>query len=98
MRGQMFWWIFGYVNGVLICDGGHASEAKAYEKGFSINDWDSDFSVKSYRTRDMRVAKSIWKSEQAGLTGSMSQSLHPIRSIKTDKKTRLDELKEARGL
>jgi len=85
MHGQPHWWIFGYIDGKPVCDGGHQSEAKAYEKAFSINDWDSDFSIKMYRTSNMAVAKAAWKSEQAGLTGNMAMSLRPIRGIMTER-------------
>lgn len=99
MRGQPSWFVIGRVSGRWVFDGPHVTEAKALEKGASINDWDSnDWEARMFHTSDMRQAKAIWKSEQAEKTGSMGQSLQPIRGTKTDRKTRFDELKEARGL
>ena len=109
MKGIPYWYVVGRVNGRTVFDGPHVTEAKAFDKGASITDWDSnDWAPKMYYTSDKREAKSMWKSEQAAITGSMGESLRPIYGVTTakkggsdggsDRKTRLQELKEERGL
>ena len=98
MRGRPYWYVIGRVNGQPVFDGPHISEALAMTKGASINDWDdNDWETKMYHTADLSAAKAAWKSERAEVTGSISQSLRPIRTLKPNKKTRLEELKESRG-
>ena len=99
MRGRPRWYVVGRVGGHVVFDGPHASEALANKKAGSINDWDdNDWEVRMYRTEDMAVAKAAWKSEQAQTTGSMSQSLRPIRTLKPRKKIRYEQYREERGL
>ena len=98
MRGRPYFYVIGRVNGQPVFDGPHISESLAMTKGASVNDWDdNDWEVKIYHTSDLAAAKAAWKSERAEATGSMSQSLRPIRTLKSDKKTKLEQLKESRG-
>jgi len=87
MRGRPSWYLIGKVSGRTIFDGPFATENQALSKGEAIDDWDNnDWAVKLYMTSNLAVAKSTWKSQQAESTGSMAQSLIPIRGIKTDRK------------
>jgi hypothetical protein len=100
MRGGLYWYVIGRVNGRPVFDGPHSSESKAYAKGSSIVDWDNnDWAVKSYRTSDLDTAKAMWKSEQAGKTGSMAQSLRPVFSVKSksSRDEKLEEIRKAKG-
>ena len=108
MRGQMFWYVFGYVNGRLTAQGPFLTENLAYQAAASITDWDSnDWKLRSYNTRRLSEAKSAFRQEQVTQTGELGPVLQPIRSTTTalkwkrkkDERTqRFDELKEERGI
>jgi len=98
MRGRLKWYVAGFINGTPVMDGPFDTSALANKKAASINDWDNgDWEIKRYMTEDLSVAKSAWKSERAGETGSMAMSLRPVRSLQSRKKTRYEELREERG-
>ena len=98
MRGQWRYYLVGRANGKVVFDGPFFTESQAYNKASSIIDWDdNNWQIKHYQTEDLAAAKSFWKSERAAQTGSIVNSICPIRGTIRERKLRRDDIRESGG-
>ncbi len=66
--------------------GGFSSDNEAQNAANNVKDWDEgDWSVESYRTSQIAVAKSCHKQKLSQSTGLLGESLQPIRARHVDK-------------
>ncbi|MFA5049278.1 MAG: hypothetical protein WC516_09705 [Patescibacteria group bacterium] len=89
---RTYYYVFGRINGKSICMGGFSSDNEAQNAANNVKDWDEgDWSVESYRTSQIAVAKSCHKQKLSQSTGLLGESLQPIRARHVEKKKQKDE-------
>jgi hypothetical protein len=98
MARRYWWYIFGSINGRTIALGKYQSESEAQTAANNINDWDSDWVVKQYRTEQLSVAKQMRKAELSQETGRLGLSLQPMRGRKVNEKNKDGVAEEHQGM
>jgi hypothetical protein len=96
---RLGYFIFGSINKKVCCLGPFRSDNEAQSAANKITDWDGGCAeVEKWMTTDIARAKQMHKAKMAQSSGQLGMSLQPIRNMNSKKTSRLDQIKESRGI
>jgi hypothetical protein len=101
---RLCWYIFGVVSNDRyaqrpVAQGPFGSQSEANTAANKITDFVNDPEILSFRTTQLAVAKSQWKSLQSQKTGQLGIALRPVYRAEGDRDmSRFDRIKESRGI